>query len=166
MILDERLEFGDALDVTGVAGAKVAVGDVIDLGSYLGGSAGATELKPDVALGEDLWFVITTDTEVITAGTAGTVAFSLNSNATADLATAPTEHYITDAIVTDDSAANDPRLNAGGVICAVKLPVGSYQRYLVLGETIGTTTITAGKVNAFLTKDFSKWVAPVNAVNG
>jgi len=166
MILDERLEFGDALVVTGTAGAKVAVGDVIDLGSYLGGTAGATELAPDVALGEDLWFVITTDTEVITGGSAGTVAFSLNSNATADLASTPTEHFITDAIVTDDSAANDARLNAGGVICAVKLPLGNYQRYLVLGETIGTTTITAGKINAFLTKDFSKWVARANAVNG
>ena len=166
MILDERLEFGDALAVTGTADVKVAIGDVIDLGSYLGGTAGATELAPDVALGEDLYFVITTDTEVITGGIAGTVKFSLNSNATADLAGTPTEHFVTDAIVTDDSAANDARLNAGGVICAVKLPLGSYQRYLVLGEDIDTTTITAGKINAFLTKDFSKWKALANAVNG
>ncbi len=166
MILDERLEFGDALVVAGAAGAKVAIGDTIDLGVYLGGAAGATQVAQDVGLGEELYFVVTVDTEVITAGAAGTVAFSLNSNATPDLAGTPTEHFITDAIVTDDAAANDARLNAGGTVCAVKLPPGSYQRYLVLGETVGTTTITAGKVNAFLTKDFSKWVASVNAVNG
>lgn len=166
MILDERLEFGDALSVTGTAGAKVAIGDVIDLGSYVGGSAGTTELNPDVALGEDLYFVVTTDTEVITGGSAGTVAFSLNSNATADLASTPTEHFITADIVTDDAAVNAACLNAGGTICAIKLPLGNYQRYLVLGETIGSTTITAGKVNAFLTNDFNKWVALANAVNG
>lgn len=165
MILDERLEFGDALSVTGAAAAKAAIGDVIDLGSVLGGSAGATEQSPDIALGEELYLVITTDTEIITGGSAGTVAFSLNSNATADLASTPTEHFITDAIVTDDAAANDARLNAGGLIAAVKLPLGNYQRYLVLGETIGTTTITAGKINAFLTKDISKWKSLPNAVN-
>ena len=166
MILDERLEFGDALAVAGAAGAKVAIGDAIDLSVMLGGAAGSTALAPDVALGEELFFVINVDTEVITAGAAGTVAFSLNSNATADLAGTPTEHFITDAIVTDDAAVNDARLNAGGTICAIRLPIGSYQRYLVLGETVGTTAITAGKINAFLTKDLSKNVAYPNAVNG
>lgn len=154
MILDERLEFGDALDVTGVAGAAALIGDVVDLG----------EDGLDVGLGEDIYFVITTDTEIITGGNAGTVIFSLVSDSTANLATSPTTHFSTGALVTDDAAVNDSRLNAGGVICAVKLPVGTYERYLGILEDIDTTTITAGKINAFLTKDFSKWYSLANAV--
>lgn len=165
MILDERLEFADAVSVAVAAGPITAFGDVIDLGSVLGGAAGATEQAPDIALGEELYFVMTTDTEVITGGSAGTIEFLLYSNATADIASTPTLHYRTGAIVTDDSAANDDRLNAGGLICAVRLPIGSYQRYLVLAHDVDTTTITAGKVNAFLTKDISKWKSLPNAVN-
>ena len=165
MILDERLEFADAVSVAVAAGAKTLFGDIIDLGSVLGGAAGATEQNPDIALGEELYFVMTTDTEVITGGSAGTVKFSLNSNATADLAGTPTTHFETDAIVTDDSAANDDRLNAGGLICAIRLPLGPYQRYLSIAHDVDTTTITAGKVNAFLTKDISKWKSFPNAVN-
>lgn len=167
MLLDSRLEFADALTVAAGATTIVVVpnSNIIDLGAVLGGTAGATAQNPDVALGEELYFVITTDTEVITGGSAGTLAFALYSNATADLASTPTLHFQTDAIVTDDSAANDDRLNAGGVIAALRLPLGKYQRYLVLGYIIGTTTITAGKINAFLTKDISKWVSYPNAVN-
>lgn len=154
MILDERLEFGDALAVTGAAAAAALIGDVIDLG----------EDGLDVGLGEDIYFVITTDTEIITAGNAGSTQFDLMSDSTANLATSPTTHFSTGALVTDDAAVNDSRLNAGGVIAAVKLPVGTYERYLGIKQTITTTEITAGKINAFLTKDFSKWYSLANAV--
>ena len=168
MLLDSRLEFADALTVAAAATtiAVIPNSNIIDLGSYLGGAAGATEKTPDVALGEPLWLVGTVDTEVITGGSAGTLQFALYSNATADLASTPTLHYTSPSFVTDDAAANSDALNAGGTLFAVQLPLGSYQRYLVLGYIIGTTTITAGKINAFLTHDVSKWVAPVNAVNG
>lgn len=164
MILDSRLTFGSKLVVTGTAGAKVAIGDVIDLGAILGGTAGATALTFDIGIGEDLWFVVNIDTTIITGGGAGTVAFSLNSNATADLASTPTEHFLSAAYVTGaTSAAN---ITSPGTAVAIRLPAGSYQRYLVLGETIGSTTITAGKINAFITKDFAKNIAYPNAVNG
>jgi len=168
MLLDSRLEFADALTVAAGATTIVVVpnSNIIDLGAILGGSAGATAQTPDVALGEDLYFTINVDTEVITAGNAGTLQFALYSNATADLASTPTLHYTSPEYVTDDSAANSAQLNAGGTIAQIKLPHGSYQRYLVLGYIIGTTTITAGKINAFLSKDVSKNVAYPNAVNG
>ena len=57
-------------------------------------------------------------------------------------------------VVTDDAAANDARLNAGGLIFSAPLPSGAvYERYLGLLATIGTTTVTAGKINAFLSFD-------------
>jgi len=155
MILDERLEFADAASVAAAAGAAV-LGDVIDLGA-----AGQ-----DPGNGEPLFFVVTTDVEVITGGAAGTIQFNLKSNATPDLAGTPTQHFASKAFVTDDAGANDAELNAGGMPVAVALPLEGppYQRYLVVERVIGTTTITAGNVSAFLTKDVSKSKAYPNAV--
>lgn len=156
MILDERLEFADAVSVVGTAGAAALLSnfDVIDLGVD----------GLDVGNGEDLFLVITTDTEVITGGSAGTIKFDLVSDSTANLATSPTTHLSSPTLVTDDAAANSAALNAGGLILAAKLPPGTYERYLGILTTIGTTDTTAGKVNAFLTKDIAKWSALPNAV--
>lgn len=158
MILDELLEFADASSVANAAGT-VLLGDVIDLG-------GTTQ---DVGLGEELWLIIQTTTEIITGGVAGTIQFFLCSDALATLGggvvASTTEHYATRALITDDAGANDAELNAGGVIAAVRLPSGTYERYLGILVTIATTTVTAGAVNAFLTKDYAKWVAMADGSN-
>ena len=69
--------------------------------------------------------------------------------------------------MTDDANANDPQLNAGGVICVQPLPVEGheYERYLGVQYTIGTTTTTAGNVNAFLTLDPYGWKSYPDATN-
>lgn len=156
MILDERLEFADAVSVAAGAGTAL-IGDVIDLGSA----------SRDIGLGEDMWLVIQTDTEIITGGTAGTIVFKLSSDAQAAIATdgTATDHLISATLVTDDAGSNSAQLNAGGVILAARLPSGTYERYLGILAIIGTTTVTAGKINAFLTKDYAKWVAMPDAVN-
>lgn len=143
MILDERNEFADATSVAGTAGTAL-IGDVIDLGSA----------SRDIGAGEPLFLVLQTDTEIITGGVAGTISFSLASDAQAAIATdgTATVHATTGNLVTDDAAANDTRLDAGGTIFVVSLPQGAvYERYLGILATIGTTTVTAGKINAFLT---------------
>lgn len=158
MILDERLEFADAASVAAAAGTAV-IGDVIDLGAA----------SRDIGMGEDMWVIITTDTEIITGGTAGTIQFYVVSDSLATLGSATlascTQHLASGSLVTDDAAANDAKLNAGGVILAAKLPAGTYERYLGILATIGTTTVTAGAVNAFLTKDYAKWAAYADATN-
>ena len=155
MILDERNEFADAVSVAGSAGTAL-IGDVIDLGGT----------SQDVGNGQPLYLVIQTDTEIITGGSAGTIQFSLASDASASIATdgSATVHAVSASLVTDDAAANSAALNAGGVIMAVALPIGTYERYLGILATIGTTTVTAGKINAFLTTDVSKWVATADAL--
>jgi hypothetical protein len=155
MILDERNEFADAVSVAAGAGTAL-IGDVIDLGST----------SSDIGNGEPLYLVIQTDTEIITGGSAGTIQFTLASDAAAAIATdgSATAHYVTKSFTTDDAAANSAELNAGGVIAAVALPNGTYERYLGILATIGTTTVTAGKINAFLTRDVSKWVALPDAI--
>jgi hypothetical protein len=155
MILDERNEFCDATSVAAVASTAL-VGDVIDLGST----------SSDIGNGEPLYLVIQTDTEVITAGSAGTIQFFLASDAQAAIATngTATIHLSSASLVTDDAAANSAALNAGGVILAAALPNGTYERYLGILCTVGTTEVTAGKINAFLTKDVAKWTALPDAL--
>lgn len=157
MILDERTEFADAASVAAAAGTAL-IGDVIDL-------VGAR----DIGHNEDLWLVITTATEIITGGVAGTIKFQLASDAQAAIATDGTAsvHYDTGTFVTDDAGANDAQLDAGGVIACVKLPLEGrvYERYLGILCVIATTTVTAGAINAFLTTDPKKWKAYADAAN-
>jgi len=155
MILDEKLEFADAVSVAASAGTAL-IGDVIDLGS--------TSNYP--AIGEPLYLVIQTDTEIITAGSAGTIQFFLASDAQAAIATdgSATVHLSSASLVTDDAAANSVALNAGGTILMAALPMSTYERYLGILCTTGTTTTTAGKINAFLTKDVARWMATADGI--
>jgi hypothetical protein len=157
MIMDERLEFADNVSVAATAGTAL-IGDVIDLGAT----------TQDVGNGEPLFLVIKTGaTEIITGGSAGTVKFQLASDAQAAIATdgTATVHFDTGTLVTDDAAANSALLNAGATIAMVALPLGTYERYLGVLCVTATTTTTAGTIDAFLTKDPSKWVATANAPN-
>jgi hypothetical protein len=158
MIMDERLEFADAASVAAAAGTAL-IGDVIDLGAN----------HRDVGNGEQVYLVITTDTEIITGGLAGTIKFQLASDAQAAIAVdgSATVHIDTGTFVTDDSAANDAQMNAGSTIFCGPIPLEGkvYERYLGLLAVIATTTVTAGKINAFLTLDPSKWVAYAEGAN-
>lgn len=146
MIMDERLEFADAVSVAAAAGTAL-IGDVIDLSS----------VARDIGAGEPVYLVITVDTEIITGGVAGTLQFQLASDAQAAIATdgTATVHLATRSFVTDDAAANDSELNAGATLFYGALPGEgrAYERYLGILAVTGTTTTTAGKINAFLTLD-------------
>lgn len=150
MIMDDRNEFADAVSVAAAAGTAL-IGDVIDLGAN----------HRDLGNGQPLYFVITVDTEIITGGAAGTIKFQLVSDAQAAIATDGTAsvHFDTGTFVTDDSAANDAQMNAGAQICCVAIPLEGrvYERFLGVLAVIATTTVTAGKINAFLTYDPHGW---------
>lgn len=140
MIIDSRNEFADATSVAAVASTAL-IGNVIDLG---------TDGINDV---DDLYLVVSTGTEIITGGSAGTIQFFLASDAQAAIATdgSATIHLSSASLVTDDAAANSTALNAGEYIIRAELPKGQYERYLGILCTIGTTTVTAGTINAYLT---------------
>lgn len=149
MIMDERLEFADAVSVVGSAGTAL-IGDVIDLGP-----AGR-----DIGNGEEMFLAITVDTEIATASAAGTIAFSLVSDAQAAIAVdgSATVHFSTGAITTG-ATTTQARLAAGKTLVMAALPSGNYERYLGILATVGTTATTTGKINAFLTKDKAGWKA-------
>jgi hypothetical protein len=133
MIMDERTEFADANSVAAAAGTAL-IGDVIDLGA----------VHRDMGGGQDLFLVITTDTEIITAGAAGTIKFQLVSDAQAAIATdgSATVHIDTGTFVTGTAAANDPQLNAGGVIFLGRLP----NEGKIYEEFLGILCITAPRL--------------------
>jgi len=158
MIMDERLEFADAVSVAAGTGTAV-IGDQIPLGT----------VHRDIGMGQPIYLVITVDTEIITAGSAGTIQFFFVSDATAALATdgSSTVHWASPVLVTDDAAANSALLNAGSVLACVALPMEGpvYEAFLGILCTIGTTTVTAGKINAFLTLDPIGWKPYAQGVN-
>jgi len=155
MIMDERTEFADAESVAGAAGTAL-IGDVIDL-----------EVARDIGNGRPVYLVLLCNTTIITGGAAGTIKFSLASDAQAAIATdgSATVHFETATFVTDGDDANE--LHAGDVIAIIALPMSSvadYERYLGVLATIATTTVTAGAIDAFLTLDPSRWKAYANAI--
>lgn len=155
MILDERNEFADATSVAAAAGTAL-IGDVINL------KPATTSPNTTVDMdGSEMYLVVQTDTAIVTGGSAGTVQFFLVSDALATLGAGVvascTQHLASALLVTGASASG--ALAAGGTILAAKLPAGSYEQYLGILCTTGTTTTTAGKINAFLTSDPSLWRA-------
>ena len=150
MILDERTELCDAvLCNTGAAGTY-NLGDVIDLGA----------VSPSRDLGGDmaLYLVVTVDTGITTAGSAGSVAFQLVSDAQDPILTNGTQtvHATSRAFTTGSTA-----IAAGTVLFAVQLPLEGavYERYIGIQQVTGTTALNAGRINAFLTEDVARWKA-------
>ena len=152
MILDSRNEFCDAVALnTGAAGSYL-LGNQID--------QGVTASPGPAGHGTELYLVIAVDTG-ITAGSAGTVSFSLVSDDSASIATngTATVHFTTAAFVTG-TGTGTTTLKPGPVLAVVALPRAfNYERYLGVLQTTGTAAITAGKINAFLTTDPTGWAA-------
>ncbi len=148
MILDEFGEFADAVALNTGAAGQYLVGDVIDLGVD----------GLDLGAGEDLYCVIVVDTTATSGGSA-TGAFELASDAQAAIAAdgSATTHFLSDAIAV-------ATLVAGYQIAAFRLPAGTYERYLGILQTTAVAAFTAGKINAFLTKDISAWKAYDDAI--
>ena len=155
MIIDSLLEFADGESVAATAGTAL-IGDVINL-----------QEARDIGNGEPVYVVILCDVDIITAGVAGTIAFSLASDAQAAIATdgSATIHFATGTFVTDDGALNE--LDAGHMIAAFALPMegAEYEQYLGILCTTATTTTTAGAINAFVTKDVAKWQSYADGQN-
>lgn len=151
MILDSTTEFCDAVAVAAAAGTAL-LGSQIDLGVTGSGDA------------DELYLVITVDTDIVTAGVAGTIQFAVASDSTASVSTTTaTKHLLTPAFVTGASG-----LPAGTILFVGELPQGGgtindYERFLGLLCITGTTATTAGKINAFLTVDGAGWKALANA---
>lgn len=147
MILDKFNEFADAQAVTSTAISA----NVIDL-APLGGGTGTNTVR-DIGSGEDVYLVVRTVEAATDSGNDATLTVTLESDSTENLATSPTVHFSTGALA---FAAFSP---AGAELAAVKLPAGNYERYLGVRFTVASGPLTAGKFDAFLTKDVQSYRA-------
>lgn len=144
MYLDKQAEFSDSQVVTATAIST----NVMDL--YAGtGTPNVNNVLRDLGAGEDVTLVVQVDTTATAAG-AATVTVTLESDSVPGLGTSPTVHFTSSAY----ALAN---LTTGATLFAIKLPYGSYERYLGVRFTVGTGPLTAGAFSAFLVKDFQAW---------
>lgn len=148
MVLDECAEFCSAYALPTSVGVSF-IGDSIDqaASAHLGGQA--------------LYLVIQVHT-AITAGSAGTIAFSLASDAQGSIATDGTA---SSHLATRKWTTGTTPIPAGIVLTSVRIPPGQYERYTGLLLTTVGAALTAGKVRAFLTPDASQWTATADGVN-
>ncbi len=150
MILDKRTEFcdGTALN-TGAAGTYV-IGDQVDLG-----------VARDIGNGQSLSWEVQVLTG-INAAAAGTVTFQLVSADNAALTTNPVVHAQTSAFTTSTTSGNaGGALAAGTTLAVIDLPQEgpAYKRYLGVRQVTGTSAISAGAVDSFLTPVAAGWKA-------
>lgn len=149
MIIDKYNEFADAVALGTSGTGRQLVGSQIDLGS----------VARDIGNGQQLYLVIQVDTTVTSGGSA-TVQFELVSDASAAIATNGTAsvHFTSQSFAVAS-------LTAGTLVAAVALPMDDYEQFLGIIANVGTAALTAGKINAFLTTDVSKWAAYPDATN-
>lgn len=145
MYVDKQAEFSDSQAVTATAIST----NVMDL---ISNSSGKNALR-DIGTGQDVYLVVLTSVAATDAGSDATLAVTLESDSTENLATSPTTHFSTGALA---FAAFSP---AGTVLAAVKLPAGNYERYLGVRYTVGAGPLAAGAFDAFLTTDVNAWRA-------
>lgn len=142
MILDEKLEFCDALSVAAAAGSAL-VGDVVDLGAA------------DRRIGtmNPMYLVIQVTTAFTSAG-AATVSFELASDDTAAINVSTGSKHARSQVFAYTA------LTLGKQII-VPLPSGlpDYKQYLGVIVVTAVATTTAGAINAFLTSDAADWKA-------
>lgn len=155
MILDKRTEFADAVALnTGAAGTYL-IGSQIDIGE-----------ARDIGNGQGLYLVVTVATGIEVAASAGTVAFKLASDSTAAIDTSTSTVHFTSPEFATSTTSDTTTLAAGTVLFAVELPLegNAYERYLGILQVTGTTAISAGAINAFLTADVQQWKAYADAI--
>lgn len=148
MYLDKQNEFADATAIGASTGRRL-IGNVIDLG----------ENVKDFGHGESAYLVIQVAVTATSAGSA-TVSFELVSDAQAAITTdgSATVHHVTEAIPV-------ATLAAGYRVAVIKLPQGSYERYLGIIGNVGTAALTAGSIDAYLTPHEPKWLAHADGEN-
>ena len=135
MLMDSRLEFCDATSLNTGAANTYLIGSQVNLGS------GCLYGDPT-----DLWWVISVDTAVDSAGDGVTLAFKLASDDTASVSTTTSTVLVTSPTFTQAQMV-------AGFIWAAKLPAYSTvsEQYLGVLQTTAVEAVTAGKINSYLT---------------
>lgn len=147
MILDDRLEFADALALNTGAAGTYNLGDVVDIKSATIDPNTLRDLE-----GSEMYLVVRVATAATSAG-AATLQVRLVSDDTSTPSTTTATVHATSATFALAS------LTAGATVMATKLPAGSYERYVGIQQITGTAAFTGGAIDAFLTSEPALWRA-------
>lgn len=141
MFVDKQCEFSNSQAITTTA---------ISTNTYdTGGGKNVLVNHGDVA---GAAFLVVQVDAALTGGTS--LAISLESDSTANLATSPTVHFSSGAI---PAAQLVP-----GTLLQIPLPMGNYEQHIGLRYT-AVGTFAAGAVSAFITTQPQTWRAYANA---
>ena len=140
MILDLQTQFSGTTAVDGTKTAQAITATAISTNVLDVRQAALPALVDEGLLGAELYLNV----QVIQAfNTLTSLTVTLESDSTANLATAPVVHIATAAILL-------AALTAGAVIARIKLPSADYKRYVGVRYTVGGAAPTLGSVLAFL----------------
>lgn len=145
MILDDRLEFADAVALNTGAPGTFNLGDTIDLKPATTSPGLTVDLE-----GSELYLMIQVDTTATGGATTGQFALVSDDQTPPLTNGTQTTHFLTAAIPV-------ATLVAGYRVCCVALPSGAYERYLGVQQITGGAAFATGKINAFLTNDPALW---------
>ena len=144
MYVDANLELSDAQAVTSTAISA----NVIDLGPV------TSNTLRDIGTGRRAYLVVITNTACTDSGSDATLAITLESDSTVDLATSATVH------ASSGTLAFATYATAGTVVWVVALPISkTYEQYLGVRYTVASGPLTAGKFDAFITFDVESFSA-------
>lgn len=131
---------GDALTVTAISA------NVLDRS----GGAVVPTLEDEGLSGPEAWLLVQTDGSAdFAAAGAATLTITLESDTTANLATAPVVHFSTAAIAKATMVKNT-------VLVRTQLPSADYKKFIGLRYTVATGPFTAGGILAYLTPDIAR----------
>lgn len=148
MYVDSQTTFSDAQAVTSTAISSNVI-DLLTLGLGAGSGVGANSTI-DIGMGEELYLVVQTAVAVTDTGSDATLAVTLESDTAVGLGSSPVVHYSTGTLAFAAYAT------AGTQFVAIRLPAGSYKRYLGLRYTVASGPFTAGAFDAFLTTNLQR----------
>jgi len=145
MILDMQSMFSGTVAADGTKSAQAITATAISTNVIDLRQPGGTPATADNGImgGGGLWLVIQT---LAAFNTLTSLTITLESDSTANLATAAVVHFSTGAILL-------AALTANTVLARVVVPSGSYKRYLGVRYTVGGSNPTLGTVLAYLTFD-------------
>lgn len=142
-IMDKKLEFFDAQDITGNSGATFA-GNTLDLGPRKDWNG--TNRNPDMGYGEPLYIHVRVGTAAAGHVATGTVAVFLQHGS--GYATASFSN-LTNLNLSGSASMTANKLTAGKVIYSAPMPT-AHKRYLRCKITLGGATFTGGTIDAWL----------------
>ena len=154
MLIDSNLEMCDATSAAlNTSDGITKVGDHIDIHPLTGDNA-----TIDLSGGEPIYLVIEVTTAFVGSGA------NYKIDLTSSTETALTGGTTKNIWPTGTLAVNDDYW-AAGERWIVSLPQDDYLRYLGIRATATSANVTAGNINAFITKDVTNWTSTNTRVN-